>query len=93
MVYCLYRQAVKAKEYAGSFLRIYADAADPLGSIVNTGRQLRLKKYAGSFLRMYGDPLIGILQIQAVKAGKYAGSFLRMYRDPLVGILPKQAGS
>ena len=42
------------------FLRIYADAADPLGSIVNTGRQLRLKKYAGSFLRMYGDPLVGI---------------------------------
>ena len=42
---------------------------------------------------MYGDPLIGILQIQAVKAGKYAGSFLEMYSDPLVGILPKQAGS
>ena len=60
---------------------------------MNTGRQLRSKKYAGSFLRMYGDPLVGILQIQAVKAGKYAGSFLRMYRDPLVGILPKQAGS
>ena len=42
---------------------------------------------------MYGDPLVGILQIQAVKAGKYAGSFLRMYRDPLVGILQKGAGS
>ena len=61
---------------------------------MNTGRQLRSKKYAGSFfLRMYGDPLVGILQIQAVKAGKYAGSFLRMYEDPLVGILRIHAGS
>ena len=38
---------------------------------------------------MYGDPLVGILQIQAVKAGKYAGSFLRMYRDPLVWYIAK----
>ena len=48
-MYCLYRQAVKAKEYAGSFLRIYADAADPLGSIVNTGRQLRLENTQAVF--------------------------------------------